>query len=150
MGMGFSGGSNRTATPGRRAASAALRRILLGTTALLGSIAVHLGSPEGVHGQAMHAEMFRGSADHRGELDTQGVEDFGRIAWRFETHGPVRSTPVMRDGVVFFGSTDGHLYATIRYGRRRMPSYQRIPETDRWDIVNYLRYMNGQKGVAAK
>ncbi len=46
--------------------------------------------------------------------------------------------------------TDGHIQATIRYGRRRMPSYQRIPEMDRWDIVNYLRYLNGQKGVAAK
>ena len=43
--------------------------------------------------------------------------------------------------------TDGHLYATIRYGRRRMPGYQRIPSQDRWDIVNYLRYLNGQKGI---
>ena len=44
--------------------------------------------------------------------------------------------------------SDGHIYATIRYGRRRMPSHQRIASSDRWDIVNYLRYLNGQKGVA--
>ena len=44
--------------------------------------------------------------------------------------------------------SDGHIYATIRYGRRRMPSHQRIASNDRWDIVNYLRYLNGQKGVA--
>jgi mono/diheme cytochrome c family protein len=43
--------------------------------------------------------------------------------------------------------SDGHIYATIRYGRRRMPSYQRIPSEDRWDIVNYIRYLNDQKGV---
>ncbi len=43
--------------------------------------------------------------------------------------------------------SDGHIYATIRYGRRRMPSYQRITSTDRWDIVNYIRYLNGQKGI---
>lgn len=43
--------------------------------------------------------------------------------------------------------SDGHLYSTIRYGRRRMPAYQRIPSDDRWDIVNYLRYLNGQKGI---
>jgi len=43
--------------------------------------------------------------------------------------------------------SDGHLYTTIRYGRRRMPGYARIPSADRWDIVNYLRYLNGQKGV---
>jgi mono/diheme cytochrome c family protein len=43
--------------------------------------------------------------------------------------------------------SDGHIFATIRYGRRRMPSYQRIPEEGRWDIVNYVRYLNGQKGI---
>ena len=41
---------------------------------------------------------------------------------------------------------DGHIYNTIRYGRRRMPSYRRIPSQDRWDIVNYVKYMN-QPGV---
>jgi mono/diheme cytochrome c family protein len=46
--------------------------------------------------------------------------------------------------------SDGHLYSTIRYGRRRMPSYQRIPSDDRWDIVNYVRYLNGQIGIAQK
>ena len=43
--------------------------------------------------------------------------------------------------------SDGHIFATIRYGRRRMPSYQRIEVSSRWDIVNYIRYINGQKGV---
>jgi mono/diheme cytochrome c family protein len=43
--------------------------------------------------------------------------------------------------------SDGHIYTTIRYGRRRMPGYARMPSEDRWDIVNYLRYLNGQKGV---
>ena len=41
--------------------------------------------------------------------------------------------------------TDGHIYTTIRYGRRRMPTYGRIPSRDRWDIVNYVRYLD-QKG----
>jgi len=42
--------------------------------------------------------------------------------------------------------SEGHIYNTIRYGRRRMPSYQRIPSEDRWDIVNYVKYIN-QPGV---
>ncbi len=41
--------------------------------------------------------------------------------------------------------SDGHIFTTIRYGRRRMPAYQRIPVQDRWDIVNYVRYLD-QKG----
>lgn len=43
--------------------------------------------------------------------------------------------------------SDGHVYTTIRYGRRRMPSYGRIPSQDRWDIVNYVRYLNKQRGI---
>ena len=30
-----------------------------------------------------------------------------------------------------------------------MPGYQRIPSDDRWDIVNYVRYLNDQKGGRA-
>jgi hypothetical protein len=43
--------------------------------------------------------------------------------------------------------SDGHVYTTIRYGRRRMPSYKRIPSADRWDIVNYVRYLTQPKGI---
>ena len=42
--------------------------------------------------------------------------------------------------------SDGHIYTTIRYGRRRMPSYNRIQSGDRWDIVNYLRYLGNPDG----
>jgi mono/diheme cytochrome c family protein len=38
--------------------------------------------------------------------------------------------------------SEGHIYNTIRYGRRRMPNYRRIPAQDRWDIVNYVKYIN--------
>ena len=70
--------------------------------------------------------------------------------------GPCHGAKGMADGpvakaflgvlplVVSQGRTDGHLYATIGYGRRRMPAYGRITLQDRWDIVNYVRYMNGQ------
>jgi len=42
--------------------------------------------------------------------------------------------------------SDGHIYTTIRYGRRRMPGYTRILSSDRWDIVNYVRYINNPSG----
>jgi len=40
--------------------------------------------------------------------------------------------------------SDGHIYTVISQGIRRMPAYRRIPPDHRWDIVNYVRYMNGQ------
>jgi mono/diheme cytochrome c family protein len=45
--------------------------------------------------------------------------------------------------------TDGRIYSAIRYGRRRMPAYTRVASDDRWDIVNYVRYLNDQTSVAA-
>ena len=44
------------------------------------------------------------------------------------------------------GLTDGHIYTTISLGRGRMPSYRRISPDGRWDIVNYIRDLNGQGG----
>lgn len=44
--------------------------------------------------------------------------------------------------------TDGHIYTTISIGRGRMPAYRRIAPSDRWDVVNYIRDLNGQLGGA--
>ena len=37
----------------------------------------------------------------------------------------------------------------IRNGRGLMPTYNRIEEPDRWDIVNYLRAIQGKGTIAA-
>lgn len=40
--------------------------------------------------------------------------------------------------------TDGYLYAIVRHGRGIMPAYgDRIPGTERWDVVNYVRVLQG-------
>lgn len=49
------------------------------------------------------------------------------------------------------GRTDGYLYNVIRLGSGgnpafRMPSYDRIPVEGRWDIVNYVRYLDAKGG----
>ena len=42
--------------------------------------------------------------------------------------------------------SDGYIYGMIRNGRGLMPSYGRIEEMDRWDVVNYLRGIQGKLG----
>ena len=42
--------------------------------------------------------------------------------------------------------SDGYLFGIIRNGRGLMPSYNRIEELDRWDVINYLRSI--QRGGA--
>lgn len=39
--------------------------------------------------------------------------------------------------------SDGYLFAMIRNGRGAMPTYNRIEESDRWDVVNYVRALQG-------
>lgn len=47
------------------------------------------------------------------------------------------------------GYTDGYIFGIIRNGRGLMPSYNRIEEPDRWDIINYLRSLQGKLSIPA-
>jgi len=40
--------------------------------------------------------------------------------------------------------SDGYVFGIIRNGRGAMPSYNRIEERDRWDLINYLRAIQSQ------
>ncbi|MEO7454740.1 MAG: cytochrome c [Gemmatimonadaceae bacterium] len=46
------------------------------------------------------------------------------------------------------GKSDGYIWAIMRNGRGAMPSYNRIEEMDRWDVVNYVRGLQGKYQVA--
>jgi mono/diheme cytochrome c family protein len=45
------------------------------------------------------------------------------------------------------GRTDGYIWGMIRNGRGLMPSYNRIEEMERWDVVNYVRGLQGRYAV---
>lgn len=61
--------------------------------------------------------MFRGGPAHLGVYPTDGIQEFGGVLWRVQTAGPVRSSPAVADGRVFFGSADGHVYAVDLKGK---------------------------------
>jgi len=44
--------------------------------------------------------------------------------------------------------SDGYVFGMIRNGRGLMPSYNRIEEAERWDVVNYLRGLQSALGTA--
>ena len=52
--------------------------------------------------------------------------------------------PSLRSGTAK-NLSDGYLWGIIRNGRGAMPSYDRIEDMDRWDVVNYIREL--QKDV---
>ena len=76
----------------------------------------------------------------------QGLGD-GPVSMMGDISGPfVGVLPIAGPAGMAKIRPEGHIYNTIRYGRRRMPSYKRIPSEDRWDIVNYVRYLDRKGG----
>jgi mono/diheme cytochrome c family protein len=65
--------------------------------------------------------------------------------------GPILATKAMFPpplvGPSAEGKSDGYLWGIIRNGRGAMPSYNRIEELDRWDVVNYVRGLQGRYSV---
>jgi mono/diheme cytochrome c family protein len=45
--------------------------------------------------------------------------------------------------------TDGYIWGMMRNGRGSMPSYDRVEQMDRWDIVNYIRALQGMSAFKA-
>jgi hypothetical protein len=45
---------------------------------------------------------------------------------------------------VIVAYSDGHYFGKIRNGGPIMPSFNRIPERDRWHVVNYMRGLQGR------
>lgn len=84
----------------------------------------------------------------------------GRINFQINCavcHGPLGqgNGPATRFGMaginltsdVTKNRTDGYIFGMIRNGRGLMPTYNRIEEPDRWDIVNYIRSLQGKLGT---
>jgi mono/diheme cytochrome c family protein len=66
--------------------------------------------------------------------------------------GPILATkavfPPPLIGASAESKSDGYIWGIIRNGRGAMPSYNRIEELDRWDVVNYVRGLQGKHQVA--
>ena len=87
--------------------------------------------------------------------------DNGRLVFQINCavcHGPLGrgDGPATRFGMAGIGlstdvtknRTDGYIFGMIRNGRNLMPSYNRIEEADRWDVVNYVRALQGRFGTS--
>lgn len=90
-----------------RASNRSARHLL--ATALIGlaTLPIH-ASPQAPSGPAA---TFLGGPSRGGQIETQGVDAPGQTVWAVHTDGPVRSSPIVADGVVYIGSHDGMLYA---------------------------------------
>jgi len=70
-------------------------------------------------GPASAQWMFRGGPAHSGTADA-GPRQAPRVKWRFPTGDRIVSSPVWHEGVVYFGSDDGRVYAVEAASGRQL------------------------------
>ncbi|MBX3173115.1 MAG: cytochrome c [Gemmatimonadaceae bacterium] len=51
------------------------------------------------------------------------------------------------NGAATAARSDGYIFGMLRNGRGLMASFNRIPERERWDVVNYIRGLQGRYQV---
>lgn len=59
----------------------------------------------------LQGRVHRGNLHRDGVFQAKGITRFKGVKWRFQTDGPVKSSPVVVDDVLYVGSNDGHIYA---------------------------------------
>ncbi len=62
-------------------------------------------------GRAVPQAMFRADPSHAGVYRDAGPRELHRVKWTFPTGDRIVSSPVFRDGVLYFGGDDGNVYA---------------------------------------
>ncbi|HJR53813.1 MAG TPA: PQQ-binding-like beta-propeller repeat protein, partial [Gemmatimonadota bacterium] len=55
--------------------------------------------------------MFRGGPAHLGVAETEAGTAYGGLLWKLRVGAPVRSSPVVADGIVYVGASDAKLRA---------------------------------------
>lgn len=63
--------------------------------------------------------------------------------------GMMAPPPIGMSNSAAAGYTDGYIFGVIRNGKGTMPTYNRIEDADRWNIVNYVRSLQGKIAIAA-
>ena len=93
------------------------------------------------------AWMFRGDAAHGGVYSGAGIAKLSGVQWKFHTDGMLIGSPSVSDGKVYFGSTDGNLYAVdARSGalRWKFEAKSRIPSSPA--VVGGIVYVGAYDG----
>ena len=77
--------------------------------------------------------MFRANPQRTGVYEARGVHQLTEMEWKYRTGGAVRSSPAVANGVLYFGSHDGHLHAVKgTKGTHQVRTGGWIFEPERW------------------
>ena len=59
----------------------------------------------------LQGRVHRGNLYRDGVFQAKGVTEVKGVKWQFQTDGPIKSSPVVVDGIVYVGSNDKRIYA---------------------------------------
>jgi len=59
----------------------------------------------------LQGRVHRGNLRRDGMFQAKGLTKIKGEKWRFQTEGPIKSSPVVVDGIAYVGSNDNHIYA---------------------------------------
>jgi outer membrane protein assembly factor BamB/formylglycine-generating enzyme required for sulfatase activity len=97
----------------------------------------------------LQGATFRGNQQRTGVFRTTGVPELRGEKWKFKTGGPVKSSPVMVNGVVYVGSDDGLFYAVdAETGREKWKFRTRKPILCSPTVADGVVYFGSGSGRA--
>ena len=95
----------------------------------------------------LQGRVYRGNLRRDGRFEVPGVRELKGLKWRFKTGGPVKSSPVVVDGVAYVGSLDGNVYAVdAETGREVWRFGTGRPVTGSAAVVAGTVYIAGEDG----
>lgn len=96
----------------------------------------------------LDGRVARGSLLCCGVVKTAGPATLGSIKWKFPTGGPIKSSPVVVDGIAYVGSNDGHVYAINgKSGAQVWKLKTDGPVTGSAAVVGGVVYIASENGV---
>jgi len=93
---------------------------------------------------------FHGNNARTGVYTGAGPQTLGGVKWIFKAGGPIVTSPVLADGVVYIASLDGHLYAVDQEtGKEKWNFKSRMPITSTPAVEGDALYFVSSAGALA-
>lgn len=90
---------------------------------------------------------FHGNMARTGVYDSPGPRRLGGVKWTFKAGGPIVTSPVIADGVVYIAALDGHLYAVDQEsGKEKWNFKSRMPIASSPAVIGGTLYFVSSAG----
>lgn len=99
---------------------------------------------------AFAQNTFHGNNAHTGVYDSAGPKQAPTVKWTFKAGGPIVTSPVLANGVVYIAAMDGHLYAIDQEtGKEKWNFKSRMPIASTPAVAGDLLYFVSSAGSLA-